>query len=143
MLAIGDSVMLGAASALRAAIPGIEVDAKVSRQFGDGASIVQQRAADGSLPGTVVVHLGTNGSVSRCDEMMETLAGHRVVLVTVFVPRSWEASTNAAIEGCAATHGAAIADWHSVASPGILAGDGYHVGSTGARHYADLIASAI
>ena len=45
MTAIGDSVMLGAKGALEAKIPGIHVDAAVSRQFGNGIDIIRQLKA--------------------------------------------------------------------------------------------------
>src|SRR5262245_57653147 len=63
VLGLGDSVMLGAAPALQAAIPGMEVDAVVSRQFHEAPGIVTWRAQAGALPGTLVLHLGTDGTV--------------------------------------------------------------------------------
>ncbi|MEA2614696.1 MAG: hypothetical protein QOE72_479, partial [Chloroflexota bacterium] len=47
--AIGDSVMVGASSALRAAIPSIEVDAVVSRQWDPGVATVQSDRGSGRL----------------------------------------------------------------------------------------------
>ena len=97
----------------------------------------------GQLPGTVVVHLGTNGTAGAdsCDALMDVLAGRRVVLVTLHVPRSWEAGNNAMVRDCALRHDAGIADWASTADrPGQLAGDGYHLTATGADVYARLIA---
>ena len=46
--------MLGAAPALQAAIPGIQVDAVVSRQFHEAPGIVTWRSQTGGLPGTLV-----------------------------------------------------------------------------------------
>ena len=143
VLAIGDSVMLGAAGALGAAVDGIEVDAAVSRQYATGIEILRSRRDAGQLPGTVVVHLGTNGTAGAdsCDALMDVLAGRRVVLVTLHVPRSWEAGNNAMVRDCALRHDAGIADWASTADrPGQLAGDGYHLTATGADVYARLIA---
>ncbi len=58
-MAIGDSVMLGAKSQLKAA--GVrKVDAAVSRQASVGPGLVRERGA--ALPEHVVVHLGTNGT---------------------------------------------------------------------------------
>ncbi len=146
VLAVGDSVLLGASGALHEAIPGIDVDAAVSRQFSTGIDIVRSRLDSGQLPGTVVVHLGTNGTIGSelCDALMDVLAGRRVVLVTLHVPRSWEAGNNAVLRDCAFRHGAGIADWSSVAgSAGYLAGDGYHLNSEGAPAYAGVIASLL
>jgi hypothetical protein len=146
VLALGDSVMLGAAGALAGEIGGVEVDAAVSRQFSTGLEILLARRDEGGLPGTVVVHLGTNGPVGgdTCDALMDVLTGRRVVLVTLNVPRSWEAGNNAILRDCALRHGAGIADWSSVAErPGHLAGDGYHIDPEGAEAYARLIASVL
>ena len=62
--AVGDSVMLGASSALRHAIPSIEVDAVVSRQWDAGVATVGADRDSGRLRPTLVVDLGTNGTVS-------------------------------------------------------------------------------
>ena len=64
-LAIGDSVMAGAASPLKAA--GFTVDAAESRQFGDYLPQLQAIVDSGQLPEVVVVHLGTNGSINEDD----------------------------------------------------------------------------
>ena len=143
ILGVGDSVMLGASSALSRQFPGIAIDAKVGRQFSEGVEIVRALAALGTIPGTVVVHLGTNGTVSpaRCDELMGLLAGKRVVLVNVHVPRPWEAQNNDVLAACAARHGATIVDWHTNAVG--LAPDGYHLGRSGPDAYATLIAAAL
>ena len=146
VLAVGDSVMLGAAGALGVAVAGIEVDAEVSRQFATGVENLRSRRDGGALPGTVVIHLGTNGTAGAetCDALMDVLAGRRVVLVTLHVPRTWEAGNNAMLRDCAFRRGAGIADWASVADrPGQLAGDGYHLTSSGATAYAALIASLL
>jgi hypothetical protein len=146
VLAVGDSVMLGASAALQQAIPGIAVDAAVGRQFATGIDILAAARDSGQLPGTVVVHLGTNGPVdgASCDALMGLLAGRRVVLVTLHVPRSWEAGNNTVLRDCAIRHGAGIADWSSVAGgTDLLAGDGYHLNSAGAQAYAGLLAGVI
>ena len=145
VLAIGDSVMLGASDALSSAIGAITVDAVVSRQFSTGVEIIGSLAASGQLPGTVIVHLGTNGEIGSgdCEQMMSMLTGRRVVLVTLEVPRAWEDGNNAVIRSCAASHGATLADWGSVASGELLAGDGYHLTASGASVYGQLIASIL
>jgi hypothetical protein len=143
MLAVGDSVMLGAASALRDQFPGIEIDAIVGRQFDEGLAIIRAMGRADELPGTVIIHLGTNGPIGsdRCDALMEVLAGRRVVLVNNHVPRGWEAGNNALLESCAERHEAALVDWHTDATG--LAPDGYHMGAAGAGPYAALIAGAL
>ena len=73
--------------------------------------------------------------------MMTLLAGKRVVLVNVRVPRSWERSNNEVLAACAARHGAALVDWYANATG--LAPDGYHVGTSGLERLADLVTAAV
>jgi len=143
VLGVGDSIMLGASSALQRQFPGIAIDAKVGRQFSEGIDIVRALAAKGTIPDTVIIHLGTNGTVSAatCDEMFGLLAGKRVVIVNLHVPRPWEGPNNEVLEACAARHGAAVVDWHTNAVG--LAHDGYHLGGPGPAAYATLIAAAL
>jgi Domain of unknown function (DUF4214) len=143
ILAVGDSIMLGASSALQRQFPGIAVDARVGRQFSAGVEIVRALAEQGTIPGTVVIHLGTNGTISgaTCDEMLRLLAGKSVVLVNVHVPRPWEGPSNDVLEACATRHGAAIVDWHTNAVG--LAHDGYHLSGSGPQAYATLIAATV
>jgi len=143
MLAIGDSIMLGSSSALERQFPGLAIDAMVGRQFSEGVEIVRALAAAGMIPGTVIVHLGTNGTVSaaKCDEMFGLLAGKHVVLVNLHVPRPWEGPNNDVLQACAGRHGATVVDWHTNATG--LAHDGYHLGGAGPAAYAHLIAAAV
>ncbi len=63
VLAVGDSVMLGASRALEPALGrGAVVDAAVSRQFAKGAEEVMA-GLKSVKPKTVVIHLGNNGYV--------------------------------------------------------------------------------
>ncbi|HEV7467789.1 MAG TPA: hypothetical protein VGP96_15925 [Candidatus Dormibacteraeota bacterium] len=147
--AIGDSVMLGASSALRAAIPSIEVDAVVSRQWDPGVATVESDRGSGRLRPTLVVDLGTNGTVSAAqfDAMVRAATGtRRIVFVTVRVPRSWEASVNATLRAGVARHpGAVLADWYAASAghPEWFGPDGYHLQPAGARALASLIAGAV
>lgn len=147
VLGLGDSVMLGASGALQAAIPGIEVDAVVSRQFREAPGIAFWKSQAGVLPGTVVVHLGTNGTVlpGTCDELMAVLANRRVVIVGLTVPRSWEAANNVTLRDCAVRNGAAFVDWHALSAgrADLLAADGFHLNAAGATAYAAAIAGAL
>ncbi len=145
VLAIGDSIMLSASSSIRAAVPGISVDARQNRQFTEGVAIVRGLAAAGGIPSTVLVHLGTNGLVTpdRCDELLGMLPGRRVLLVNVEVPRSWETDTNEALADCARRHGAELVDWRAVADERALASDGYHLSSDGHELFAATLAAAL
>ena len=151
--AIGDSVMLDAAPDLEADIPGIDVEAAVSRQWYEGMSLAEQLKAEGRLGAIVVVDLGTNGPVSpgMFTAMMNILAGaSRVVFVTVHLPPdySWSQSVNATLQECVPRYSRdRLADFNKLAdeNPQWFYSDGVHmpIGGTGARAMALLIKSEI
>ncbi len=147
-LAVGDSIMLGAARALGEAMPGLEVDAAVSRQIGATIELLRARREAGRLAEVVVVHVGNNGYVSaeRVDELLAVLAAvPRVVLVNTAVPRSWEGPNNAALAAVTARYpNAVLLDWRG-ASAGryeLFWNDGVHLRPAGARLFAELIVGA-
>jgi len=143
---IGDSVMLGAQSALQARFPGIYVNAAVSRQFPVAIDIAGQLAAAGRLGEGVIVHMGNNGLITegQFDSLMDALRGaRRVVVLTLQVPRRWEVPNNDIIRaGVKRYPNAVLLDWHHLghANPGWFWEDGIHLRAGGARAYADLIA---
>ena len=147
--AIGDSVMLGAKGALEAKIPGIHVDAAVSRQFGNGLDLIRQLKDSGQLSPVVVIHLGTNGVIT--DEHMAALQPlladrQRVIFVNLKVPRSWEAGDNDVIQRWVPKFGNAILiNWNGEGSnhPEFFYSDHIHLNPAGQARYADLIAAQI
>lgn len=147
--AVGDSVMLGASSALRQDIPSIEVDAVVSRQWDAGVAAVGADRDSGRLRPTLVVDLGTNGTVSAAqfDAMVRAATGsRRIVIVTVRVPRPWETEVNGALRaGVSRTRGTVLVDWYAASAghPEWFAPDGYHLEPAGARAFASLVAAAV
>lgn len=149
--AVGDSVMLDYQDPLQTSIPGINVNAAVSRQWSDGESILQTLKADGQLGADVVVGLGTNGPITPTDfdDMMAILGGaSRVVFVNVHVDRPWQDLNNAVLAfGAARYPNVFIADWASLAAqnPQWFGADGTHlaIDGPGADALASLIASTL
>lgn len=147
MVAVGDSVMLDAQPSLQQDLPGIDVNAAVSRQWTDGEAILQAMKAAGTLPPFVVVGLGTNGPItgSDFDAMMSILAGaRRVVFVTVHVDQPWQDQVNEVLQaGTEQYPNTALADWASLAAdnPEWFGPDGTHmvIGGPGAQALAALI----
>jgi hypothetical protein len=87
-LAIGDSVMLGAAR--RLSNFGFEVDARCARNPSEGLSILRRRRRRGTLPEVVVIALGTNVVLSRGDiRRMLRAAGRPRTLMLVTPYRQW------------------------------------------------------
>ncbi len=149
--AVGDSVMLDYQAALQADVPGIDVEAAVSRQWSTGESLLQQLRSEGRLGAVVVVALGTNGPITSAefDAMMSVLSGaSRVVFVNIVVDRSWQDPNNQVLaSGVARYSNAVIADWHSLEAqnPSWVYTDGTHlpIGGVGAQALAALIASKV
>jgi peptidoglycan/LPS O-acetylase OafA/YrhL len=149
VLAIGDSVMLGASLDLQQATGGAEVDAVVSRQAVAAIALLQQRRDARTLGDIVVLHIGSNGYVTpkQFDEMMQILSGVRLVaVVNVRVPRRWQGPNNTLFdEGVKRTPNAVLVDWYSVSDPHreLFVEDGVHLQLPGRRLYAQTIVAQI
>jgi hypothetical protein len=149
--AVGDSVMLDYQDPLKTSIPGINVDASVSRQWSEGESILQTMKSDGQLGGEVIVGLGTNGPITDADfdAMMSIVGGaSRVVFVNVHVDRPWQDPNNAVLANGATRYpNVAVADWATLAgqNPQWFGADGTHlaIDGPGADALASLIASTL
>lgn len=151
--AIGDSVMLDAAPCLAADIPGIDIEAKVSRQWDDGESLAAQLKSEDHLGAVVIVDLGTNGPVTSAmfSSMMRILSGaSRVVFVTVHLPPSysWWRSVNETLERGVPRYAIdRLADFNKLADehPQWFGPDGVHmpIGGPGAQAMARLITTDI
>ena len=147
--AIGDSVMIDAQPNLEADIPGIDVEAAVSRQWDDGVALAQQLKSADRLGAIVIVDLGTNGPVSaqQFANMMSVLSGaSRVVFVTVHLPPSysWSQSVNQMLEQQVPRYSRdRLADFNKLAdaNPGWFGSDGVHmpIGGAGAAAMAACI----
>ncbi|MFE5407309.1 acyltransferase family protein [Microbacterium sp. NPDC056569] len=147
--AVGDSVMLAAAGGLVERLPGIEVDAEVSRSMWAGPEIVDELDASGRLRPYVVVALGTNGAVdpSSLEDLADTVGPKRgLVLVNAYAPRDWIPGVNAELTAFADDHrNVIVADWSGAIAPheDLLAGDRIHPGAAGGRIFADTVAAAV
>jgi peptidoglycan/LPS O-acetylase OafA/YrhL len=149
VIGIGDSVMLGARTALQQAIPGMAVDAVVSRQFANAIPTLQYYKDNNLLPSTVVVHLGTNGRFGdpEFDTMMSVIGPERqVYFLTSRVPRPWAVDVNQHLTAGVARHpNAHLVDWGAFSNCHVdwFARDGFHVNAVGAGNYAHLVAAQI
>ena len=147
-LALGDSVMLGAAPQLKE--DGFTVDAVESRAFVNGLDTILQLNAQGRLGDVVVVHLGTNGPIGSGDmtRMMDALAGvPQVLLLTIDVPRDYTSDNNSLIyETASAYPNVSLLDWAGLndSCPGdCFYSDGFHLRPEGQVYYATLIDGAL
>ena len=136
VLAIGDSVMAGAADTLRREFKGDAiVDAEEGRQPSDYAEVVEGYRAAGGLPDHVIVQIG--------DTYVPGV--EHVYLLNVEVPRSWEGEVNSELSEFVPADWpqATVIDWHSAAAQSSdLTYDQIHLKPRGERLYASLIAQA-
>ena len=149
VFAVGDSVMLASAVQLAAALPGISIDAQVSRQVSAGLSIVRHLAASGRLRRVVVFALGTNGTFTsqQMRQLVRAVGPHRdLVLVNTYEARPWEAGVNRVIAAAARRYAAVVtANWFAAIEhrTGLLWPDEVHPQPSGARLYARTVAAAV
>ena len=148
VLAIGDSVMLGAANVLTRR--GVTVDAMKSRPYRQALEIANFMKSVNRLGSVVIIHLGTNNTVDELtlDEIMVPLRDVPLVLfVTVHVPSEVRQSTNnqRINELPAKYENVKVLDWYSVAlaHPEYLYSDKIHIRPEGQKIYADLMMQAI
>ncbi len=146
-LIVGDSVTVAIAPWMRSR--GFGVHAQVSRQFSTAPGIV---GGFGSrLPRNVIIALGTNGTVSlsACQRVVRTAGrNRRVFLVTLRVPRSWEAGNLRTLRSCNrsfAKKRVKMINWYgySAGHPEWFGGDGVHMTASGQRAYRRLIARVV
>jgi len=151
VLAVGESVMIGASGALGELLPGTTVDAEVGRQPGEVVERVGELAAAGALRESAVLHFGSNGNVGEngVRGILDTFRDggvSRVAVVNISVPRRWAAPNNAILADVVAEYpNAVLIDWDAAvrADPSLLAPDGVHPTAAGVRVYAQLVADGL
>jgi len=148
VLAIGDSVMLGAANVLTDR--GVTVDAVKSRPYRQALEIANYMKSVNRLGSVVIIHLGTNNTVDETtlDEIMVPLKDVPLVLfVTVHVPSEVRQNTNnrRINEMTSRYENVKVLDWYSIAlaHPEYLYSDKIHIRPEGQKVYADLMMQAI
>ena len=148
VMAIGDSVMLASAPELAQALPGIYINAKVSRAMIAGISIVDQLARTGRLRRVVIVGLGTNGPITfdQISQLRKAIGDRWLVLVNTFVPRSWEREVNSTLASAASRYpNVLLANWHAAIEhrQGLLWSDDIHPQPVGGQLYAKVVRSVV
>ena len=145
-LAIGDSIMLGAVSQLSRR--GFEVDVRGCRQFAEGLSLLAARGD--SLPGVVVIALGTNWTIERRQVRRALITIGRERVLGLVTPREvgGAASSDQAVIRAAGAHWqrrVKVLDWvrHSSGHSNWFWGDGLHLQPRGARAFTRLLAPAL
>lgn len=143
LLAIGESVMIGAIAELEAA--GFVLDAKEGRGPEGARLAIQRHLDDGTLPDTVVIQVGTNAPLRQeeLDAILDLLAGRTVVMMTVHAPDiAYIDANNELIRSLPERYpNVKIADWDVLVDGGsvTLTPDGIHLGEYGPAPYVQLI----
>lgn len=153
---LGDSVLLGAANEIPAALPGwqVIVDAKVSRFLNQGIEVLQARRAEIGDAGVVVIQQGNNylGNEQQfreeIDQTMAVLAGvPKVIWLTVSEFTQSRVDVNKEILAAAERYpNIQLADWNGTWLPNrhaFASRDGLHLTRPGAQAMAALIASVV
>jgi peptidoglycan/LPS O-acetylase OafA/YrhL len=147
----GDSVLLGARSALAKVFPGGTIDAVEGRQPDPILADVRAAARKGTLAPFVVLHLGNNGLIDPADlqHTLQLLSAARLVLVLNDhldpYNHSWQKPNNATINHVVPAFGnARIVDWNALAGAhrDWLYPDDVHLRPAGALAYARILVAA-
>jgi hypothetical protein len=137
--------MLGAAREMQRVMPGVTVDAKVSRHMAAATDILRQRRKTSPSDQFVIIHIGDNGFVkpSQFDELLQLVKDvPHVIVFNLKEPRRWEEANNLIIADTVRRYpNAVLIDWRRFSSthPEYFAPDGIHIGTRGARAYTLLI----
>lgn len=140
---IGDSLSVRAEKQLQKDIPGVQINAKVSRQFSQGLEILESEKPQAK---TVVMALGTNGTVdqSMVDRAKKAAGNARLILMTVGGPGVQSAKqVNPLVKKNSDSVG--IADWEAEVKkhPDYLTSDGVHQSPSGTEAFSRVIADAV
>jgi hypothetical protein len=147
--AFGDSVLLGAAPAIRPVLPGVTVQAVEGQQPYRTLDVVERTAGARSSHAVVILHTGNNGLIPP--KQLATVLGQlhgapRVVLLTDRVPRDWQDRNNKTLRDVAKRFGnVVLLDWRGESEhhSGWFHDDGLHLTARGAAAYAALIRTAV
>lgn len=151
---IGDSVALGSSGAIQEKLPGIYIDAVISRNIIHVPEIIDGLLAQGSLREYVVVSVAANSTITEDDieDLLKQIGKERkLVLVTGYGPEqcTWIPPTNATIREVAKKYPRQIrvADWATIAenNQDLLAEDRVHPNPYmgGTDLFADELARAL
>ncbi|MGI9645637.1 MAG: acyltransferase family protein [Ilumatobacteraceae bacterium] len=148
LIALGDSVMLGAAEELGRR--GFVVDAVVSRQMITFLPDLQMIRDNGTLGSVVVVHLGTNGPFGQetLDSTMMLLADVPIVLaLTGKADRPWIGGNNEKVRLLPQTYpNVTVVDWEVLSANcegRCFYDDQIHLTQSGQDYYTSLIADVL
>ncbi len=146
-IAIGDQVMLGAASQLDDR--GFLVDAAEARSIDDVTDVVRDMNRRNQTPAVVVISAGTNGPISETDldQLMTELSGVQRVIMLTIKPNHVTGNSNEEIRALPwRSPNVEVLDWATLAAdcPGeCFYTDDIHLRTDGQEYFAQLVADAV
>lgn len=146
---IGDSVAASAAAELKNAMPMIDVDSKVSRQFPDGIKLLLEKQVSDNLQTDILFMLGTNGVLndSMVQEVCTEFSDHNIYFLTVVeLSPEVEERINQTLKRASQPYdNAVVIDWYEFAKtkPELFYGDATHPNATGAKVFAEFVAKEL
>lgn len=137
IVAVGDSVLLGASDFLIRNIPDVTVDAMTGRQAHQGLQVVKRLRQTNEDVDYAVIHLGTNGYIveSQFTQMLKELSDLKLVTVfNVYANRRWMEPNNEIIERVTKKFpNVRVVNWYEMGkeNPQFFVKDGVHLSSEG------------
>lgn len=144
VVAIGDSVMLGAIDNLHATFPNSYVDAKVSRSLWKASGILEELINKNALGEPIVINLGANGDCSLgCKkEIMELCKGKEVFWLNTTNNQEFNKNLLSFSSKYSNLH---VIDWNKLSRghEEYFYADGIHLTGSGRKAYTQVVYSAI
>jgi peptidoglycan/LPS O-acetylase OafA/YrhL len=149
IIALGDSVMVGAADRLSARLgPGLSLNAKEGRQASEFVEIVEKLRRTGHHPDAMIIQMGNNGPLYGAEmEALQKATAEigELFLITDHAPVSWVEESNAALaEAAEDWPHTTLIDWAALAAEHEdELWDGIHLKPAAAGLYARLVSEVV
>lgn len=150
LTAIGDSVLVDGSEDLQDLVPNAYVSAAVGRQIWQAPGIIKSLAKKGQLSDTVVINLGTNGTLDtpNVNKVLKAIGSKRQIYwITAHVPtKNWQTSVNETIHSLAKKHkNVHVVDWYSYSKdhPEWFSKDSVHPNTDGNAQFVHLLVKTI
>ena len=144
VVAIGDSVMLGAIDNLHSTFPNSYVDAKVSRSLWKASGILEELISKNALGEPIVINLGANGdcSLEFKKEIMELCKGKEVFWLNTTNNQDFNKNLLSFSIDYPNLH---VIDWNKLSKghEEYFYADGIHLTGSGRKAYTEVVYNAI
>ena len=142
--------MADASATLQGEFPKMIINAQVGRQASAAPAVLKQMDANHQLANTVLVSLGTNGTISQdtLNQIMSILGPQRTVFwLNVHVPtKPWQNDVNNTLNQAQKQyHNLHVIDWYSYSNnhPDWFYADNVHPNEYGLKFYGDFVLKSI